>query len=199
MIPATALHRVLHNAALFAGTSPALPELRLITLESDGYRILAAATDRFALAVCTAEWEGPPFTARIDLTHAKTIIKAAKTPDTLRHKRIAHMEVTTGGLRFAIDGEGVTVPVDTETATMPVWRRHLPTSGTAASCTSVELDRGILGKLSRVVSIDPAARLYHLPTGTVGVLIGDEFAAAVQRRRMTTDLWVRPAFLEAAR
>lgn len=112
-----------------ASEDPYLPTINCVRLELDGDRFLAAATDRYSLAVCRASLEG----WEEDAPPVEALTASLRTDDVKRlfaflrpqRRDVAHWTLTDESLTVAVNS-GPTLTVRTvEAENFPNWRAIL--------------------------------------------------------------------------
>lgn len=128
------LHRVLFNAAIFAGRDVTLPMVNLVHVEFTGTRILAVATDRFRMGVAKLDLPegggGATTEFNVSLTDVNTLIKWSKTLKRDEDSRYVWINQNSDGtIRFNFDTTvtlTVTLDVKPVDHEFPKWRGLFP-------------------------------------------------------------------------
>ena len=82
------LHRLLHNALLFAGRDDTLPPLTVVRWSSGRRQVISVATDRCVLGVTRADYDGQPMVLQLVRADAEKLASHAKN----RHRRLESAE-----------------------------------------------------------------------------------------------------------
>lgn len=190
-IPSGDLARILSDAALFADKDDDFPILNRVHLESDGSRLIAFATNRFALGVAAANYvsgAGPVFTGAISLNHAKALLRIAKRPANV------WIDATGDVITFAFgSGERVSIPRQIGGGELPPWRSLLQDAEWSGA---VGMDMGRLSVFAKLTDAHQAQIKLTAARKPVLVTIGDRFIGCVMPVRRD-DEWSLPDWVAA--
>ncbi len=125
-MPATDLHRLLHNALLFAGKDPTLPMIERARLEFGTDQVLSVATDRFMLGVTRGDYSGAAMVVQLDRADVENLAKIAKTRETWeREPREVQIDRTDSLVTFTFT-TGESIALTNQDDKFPPWRHLLP-------------------------------------------------------------------------
>ena len=195
-LKAHALHTVMSDAIVFAGTDATIPAINGIRLETVQrgaiVDVIAVATDRFTLGVSRADGSGdilPGF--NLAASDAKNIVRIAKTVARMQSYRTVDVETDdyTQNVVFTFSsGESVTVRKSDHE--FPHWRQLFPTddAGMADDVSGVGYTPEYLAKFGKVAaSKRNPMRFFPRVSKPGAVMIGDDFMGIIMPVRIPGD------------
>ena len=195
-LKAHALHTVMSDAIVFAGTDATIPAINGIRLETVQrgaiVDVIAVATDRFTLGVSRADGSGdilPEF--NLAASDAKNVVRIAKTVARMQSYRTVDVETDdyTQNVVFTFSsGESVTVrKSDLE---FPHWRQLFPSddAGMADDVSGIGYTPEYLAKFGKVAASkrDPM-RFFPRVSKPGVVMIGDDFIGIIMPVKIPGD------------
>lgn len=200
-IARASLWRVLTEAALFAGTDDSLPMLCSVRLEATGTHLIAVATDRFALGVSSAPYEGTPFAITLPMAEVKLILGACKLGFGRRTLTgDVDLRVTPKGTLLHVKLGETVITVATGSYEFPRWRQLV-----GGSDAHVEPAAGTFKVnprfLARLAKVGRDAKFYRRgPRLPIMARVGDHFIAAIMPMHETGAgnplVWELPEWLD---
>lgn len=195
-LKAHALHTVMSDAIVFAGTDATIPALNGIRIETvargDSVDLIAVATDRFTLGVSRADASGdilPGF--NLTASDAKNLVRIAKTLTRMQSYRTVDVETDdyTQNVVFTFSsGESVTVRKAEHE--FPRWRQPFPAddAGMADDVSGIGYTPEYLAKFGKVAaSKRNPMRFFPRAMKPGVVMIGDDFMGIIMPVRIPGD------------
>ena len=184
-----ALHTVMSDAIVFAGTDATLPALNGIRIETVQrgaiVDVIAVATDRFTLGVSRADGSGdilPGF--NLAASDAKNIVRIAKTVARMQSYRTVDVETSDDDLNVMfVFSTGETVTVRKSDHEFPRgWRQLFPAddAGMADDVSGIGYTPEYLAKFGKVAASKRSPMRFFPRVSKPGVvMIGDDFMGII--------------------
>jgi hypothetical protein len=211
------LHRVLSDAAVFAGHDETMSSINVVHVEYTGTHMLAVATDQFRLGVSKADLCGdgedlPVATFNLALRDVVQLIKLSKTSKRDTRSRFVQVssvlppsnEYGTGTVTFKFsDGASLDVtPQDTE---FPKWRQLFPKTGSQKPRDTTAFTAEYLASFGKVNGGDSQRLVMYSHDDVHGrgqrpttFTIGDNFVGLLMPVKLADDEqreWVKPEWM----
>ena len=195
-LKAHALHTVMSDAIVFAGTDATIPALNGIRIETvargETVDLIAVATDRFTLGVSRVDGSGdilPGF--NLTASDAKNLVRIAKTLARMQSYRTVDIETADDDLNVMfVFSTGETVTVRKAEHEFPRWRQLFPAddAGMSDDVSGIGYTPEYLAKFGKVAAgKHDSMRFYPRVSKPGVVMIGDDFIGIIMPVRIPGD------------